>query len=98
MLLAANLVWTTLCLGGFLPGTKVVTYSLTGLLLAVHLLEPGRPARAHPAGWLLVPFLVYAALNVGCVTPVRWLGWSDWLGWAQAIAVFWIVLNGRTRL
>jgi O-Antigen ligase len=94
VLLAANLVWTTLCLGGFLPGTKVVTYSLTGLLLAVHLLEPGRPARAHAAGWLLAPFLGYAALNVGWVTPVRWLGWSDWLGWAQAIAVFWVVLNG----
>jgi len=28
------------------------------------------------------------------VTPFRWLGWPDWLNWAQAVAVFWVVLNG----
>jgi O-antigen ligase len=30
------------------------------------------------------------------VTPVPWLGWTDWLNWAQAAAVFWVVLNGVT--
>jgi O-antigen ligase len=93
-LLAANLAWTTLCLGGFMPATQVVMAVLTGALVAVHLLDPRRGLRAHPAGWLFVPFLAYAAANVRWVTPVRWLGWNDWLNWAQAVAVFWIVLNG----
>jgi O-antigen ligase len=119
-LLSGNLVWTTLCLGGYRPETMVVSWGLTGLLLTVHLLARAWPARAtetaehatpqtrpatgwwtgqrdlggfHPAGWLLVPFLVYAAANVAWVTPVPWLGWRDWLGWLQMIAVFWVVLN-----
>lgn len=55
-------------------------------------------ARFHPAGWWLLPFLLYAAGNVCWVTPVRWLGWCDWFNWAQPIAVFWVVLNGvRSR-
>jgi O-antigen ligase len=93
-LLSANILWTTLCLGGFLPGTRVLMAVLTAALIAVHFADPARGARAHPAGWLLVPFLVYAAANLAWVTPVRWLGWFDWLNWAQAAAVFWIVLNG----
>ena len=28
------------------------------------------------------------------ITPVPWLGWHDWLTWAQMITVFWVVLNG----
>src|ERR1035438_8969877 len=94
VLLSANLLWTTLCLGGFLPGTRVAMVALTAALLAVHRADPLRGTRAHPAGWLFAPFLVYAAANVAWVTPVRWLGWIDWLNWAQAAAVFWIVLNG----
>jgi len=94
VLLSANLLWTTLCLGGFLPGTRVAMVALTAALLAVHLADPLRGTRAHPAGWLFAPFLVYAAANVAWVTPVRWLGWIDWLNWAQTAAVFWIVLNG----
>lgn len=122
-LLAANLAWTTLCLGGYLARTMVVTSSLTAALLCVHALA-GIPRRrggqeapprggaasaaggrcsasargAHPAGWLFLPFLAYAAANVRWVTPVPWLGWFDWLEWAQMIAVFWVVLNGiRSR-
>ena len=34
----------------------------------------------HPAGWWLVPFLGYAAVNVAVVSRVGWLGWWDWLG------------------
>jgi hypothetical protein len=94
LLLAANLAWTTLCLGGFLPGTKVAMAVMTAALVAVHFADPARGARAHPAGLLFLPFLAYAAANVRWVTPVRWLGWTDWLNWAQAIAVFWVVLNG----
>jgi O-antigen ligase len=93
-LLTANLAWTTLCLGGFLPGTRVWMAALTGALIAVHVADPARGTRAHPAGWLFVPFLAYAAANVAWVTPTRWLGWTDWLNWTQAAAVFWIVLNG----
>jgi hypothetical protein len=93
-LLSANIVWTTLCLGGFLPGTRVLMSVLTGALVGVHFLDPRRGARAHPAGWLFIPFLAYAAANVAWVSPVRWLGWQDWLNWAQAAAIFWIVLNG----
>jgi len=97
-LLAANLAWTTLCLGGYLPETVVVTDVLVGLLLAVHLLERacvrGEDSPLHPAGWLLLPFVVYGAANVLFVTPLPWLGWIDWLGWARMIAVFWVMLNG----
>lgn len=97
LILAVNVAWTTLCLGGFLPETMVLTSALTGLLLAVHFAESAlRATRStvHPAGWLFLPFLVYAAGNVLWVTPVRWLGWQDWFGWAQMIAVFWVALNG----
>jgi tetratricopeptide (TPR) repeat protein len=93
-LLGANLAWTTLCLGGVLSGTLVVTSVLLALLMAVHFLEPGAGVRAHPAGLLFLPFLAYAAANVAWISPVPWLGWVDWLNWAQAVAVFWIVLNG----
>jgi len=98
VLLAANLGWTTLCLGGYRPETMVITSSLTGALLVLHL--AGRAAfagslpRLHPAGWLFLPFLIYALANVLWLTPVPWLGRHDWLWWAQGIAVFWVVLNG----
>lgn len=98
VLLAGNLAWTTLCLGGSRPETMVITSALTATLLALHLLTraifPEAAPRTHPAGWLFLPFLAYAAANVLWVTPVRWLGWHDWLGWAQMIVVFWVVLNG----
>ena len=93
-LLTANLAWTTLCLGGFLPGSREWMAALTGALIAVHLADPARGTSAHPAGWLFAPFLAYAAANVAWVTPARWLGWTDWLNWVQAVAVFWIVING----
>lgn len=99
MLLAGNLVWTTLCLGGYRPETIVVTGSLTAALLALHLCArvvdaPESGFAAHPAGWLFVPFLIYAAVNVARVSPVPWLGWLDWFGWAQMLAAFWVALNG----
>ena len=99
-LLAVNLVWTTLCLGGARAETQVVTLALTTALVAAHFLarvfarNDAARSRVHPAGWLLLPFLIYAAANVIGVTPVRWLGWLDWIGWAQLVAVFWVTLNG----
>lgn len=47
----------------------------------------------HPAGWWLVPFLGYAAVNVAVVSRVGWLGWWDWLGWAQRVVRLWLVLD-----
>ena len=108
-LLVANLAWTTLGRGGVRADTFLVTTVLTAALVIVHCVariisstdahgQPGRGGRAseftHPAGWWLLPFLAYAAANAGCVTPLPWRGWFDWLEWAQLIAVFWVVLNG----
>ncbi len=98
-LLAANFAWTTVCLGGYRPETALVTTTLTGaallLWLGSRIFVPGDatlPA-LHPAGWWLLPFLAYAAGNVLWVTPVPWLGWGDWIGWARLVAVFWLALN-----
>lgn len=97
LLLAVNLAWTTLCLGGYRPETMVVTSGLTAALLAVHLVARGLHSqtlpRWHPWGWWPLPFLVYAAVNAAWISPVPWLGWHDWLWWAQMTAVFWVVLN-----
>lgn len=98
-LVAVDLAWTTLCLGGYLPGTMVITCGLTGAALSVHLLSRAFAGNAttvgvHPAGWLLLPFLAYAAGNVLWVTPVHWLGWRDWFWWAEMVAIYWVVLNG----
>ncbi len=101
LLLAANLVWTTLCLGGYFPRTQVVTTALTGLLLIAHFVTRaiGRTnAPIHPAGWVILPFVAYAAINAAWISTVPWLGWQDWYQWAQMAAVFWVVLNGvRSR-
>ncbi len=97
ILLAANLAWTTLCLGGYRPETMVWSFPLTGgilvLLLARRVWLRTTPP-LHPAGWYLLPFLIYAACNVWQISPVRWLGWADWLGWGGLAATFWISLNG----
>lgn len=95
-LLGVSLWWTTLCLGGYRPETMVVTIWLNAALLVSVLLagvRRGGPA-PHPAGWLLLPFFAYAAANAAWLSPVGWLGWHDWLLWAQAGGVFWAVLNG----
>ena len=97
-LLMTNLGWTTLANGGYGAPIALVTGWLTGALVVVHCLANLRPRpdvpAIHPAGWMLLPFLIVALANVGWISPVPWLGWRDWLGWAQMIAVFWVVLNG----
>lgn len=100
MLLSANLIWTTLCLGGYRPETMVITSFLNGLILIVFLLGRVWSEQApalHPASWWFLPFLIYAAANVMWISPVQWLGWHDWLWWAQMIVVFGVVLNGIHR-
>lgn len=54
-MLAANLAWTTLCLGGYRPETMIVTSALTGALLVTHLLARifSPMPRSHPAGLLV---------------------------------------------
>ena len=103
-LLAVNLAWTTLCLGGYLPATLVVTGSVTTAALVVCFLSvvfrraSSTRGNLHPASWFFLPFLAYVLANIAWVTPVRWLGWQDGFGWVHMVAVFWIVLNGvRTR-
>lgn len=73
-----------------------MSFTLTAFTLMVSLLVRGfRPTTAawHPAGFWLLPFLAYAAVNVVWISPVPWLGWADWFGWAQMAAVFWLALN-----
>ena len=101
-LLGANLAWTTLCLGGYRADTMVVTVGLTAAMLMAHAMGRAIAAdavtRLHPAGWWLVPFVLYALAHVLWITPVPWRGWLDWLGWAEMAAIFWVVLNGvRSR-
>ncbi|MGH7945289.1 MAG: O-antigen ligase family protein [Opitutaceae bacterium] len=97
-LLATNLVWTTLCLGGYRPETMLVTLALTGALVVVYFVTCAVGKRPLPpsdrAAWWTTPFLAYALFNVVFITPVPWLGWLDWLAWANMLAVFWVVRNG----
>ncbi len=96
-LVLAALSWTTLCLGGYRPETMVATTVLeTAAFLVWLTLEIRREhgLRLCLPALLTVPFLGYAALNVVLISPVAWLGWRDWLGWAQTAAVFWVVLQG----
>ncbi|MFA5262529.1 MAG: O-antigen ligase family protein [Opitutaceae bacterium] len=98
-LISANLAWSTLCLGGYRPETQVVGYSLTAALVIVHLalraFHRTTSERSFGVGdWMLGAFLAYAAVNAAWVSPVPWLGWVDFLCWAQLLAVYWIVRSG----
>ena len=97
-LLALNFTWTTLVLGGYLRETLLASVAFTTLIVALKFAAGARAGdggagRWHPAGWWLVPFLVYAGINAATVSPVGWLGWWDWLGWAQLVATFWLALD-----
>lgn len=98
VLLAANLAWTTLCLGGYRPETMLVTLLITGATVLMHCLSRARGAvpgaRGDGADWLLCLFLGYGAANVLLVTPVPWLGWLDWFGWVNAVVTLWVVRHG----
>ncbi|HEU5079977.1 MAG TPA: O-antigen ligase family protein [Opitutaceae bacterium] len=93
--ISANLIWTTLCLGGYRPETMVWTWLLTAFAGAVYFGGAlFSTQRTHPASWFVLPFLFYGALNVVFVSPVPWLGWRDWLGWLHIAVVLWLILNG----
>ncbi len=101
--LAGALIWTTLCLGGYLARTMVVTswavfaVSIGGLLVWARGGVSGE-RRANLAVLLAVPFLLYALASVLWVAPARWLAWREWLLWFQAWLVFALALHvGRNR-
>ena len=101
--LAATLVWTTLCLGGYLAETMVGSaWAMFGLatLGGVRWLlsKESGPVSFHRAALLPVPFLLYALASVFWLAPARWLAWREWLLWLQMWLVFVLVLHsGRGR-
>lgn len=97
-LLTANLSGSLLANGGYGARFEILTSLGTAVVLAVYAASRifGRDAvrRWHPAGWLPLPFVAYAAVNVAWFTPTPWLGQRDLSLWVQMAAIFWIVLNG----
>jgi O-antigen ligase len=101
--LVTTLVWTTLCLGGYLAETMVVTswgvFGLAALGVVLWAAAPrpeGRPL--HLAVLLPLPFLLYALAHVWWLAPARWLAWREWLLWFQMWLVFALALHfGRSR-
>lgn len=97
VVLGGCLAWTTLCLGGYRPESVLVPALLISALVVWLLLlrAAGRwPRPFDSIGLWPLPFLAYAGFNAAVVSPVPWLGWADWTGWAIFAAVHWIALNG----
>ena len=92
--LVAVVAWTTLCLGGYLADTMVVSGPVVLGLGALAALEYSfRPYRLQ-AIWLLpVPFLFYSLGSVWWVAPAKWLAWREWLLWLQMWIIFGLVLH-----
>ncbi len=101
--LAAALAWTTLCLGGYLAETMVVTgwavFGLSALGGALWMLGRGsEPVVFNRAALLPMPFLLYALASVLWLAPAQWLAWREWLLWLQMWLVFVLMLHfGRSR-
>lgn len=101
--LVATVAWTTLCLGGYLAETMVVTswavFGLAALGGMLWVVRPGgAPFTLHRAVWLPVPFLLYALGSVLWLAPAQWLAWREWLLWVQMGIVFGLALHfGRGR-
>ena len=100
--LSAVVTWTTLCLGGYLAATLVITsWGLCGTALVGGLLwwcgRRSGPVKVNVAVLLPLPFLLYALASVLWLAPAPWLAWREWLLWWQTWLVFWLVLHfGRT--
>lgn len=97
--LSVNLVFTLLLNGGYGPRYEGVTALLTTVLFGVHaasVLLGRSPLRLHPASWLPLPFVAYAAIHTVWLTPVPWLAQRDLTLWVQMAVTFWVVLNGIT--
>jgi hypothetical protein len=97
--LAAMMVWTTLCIGGYLAETMWVTSLIwAGLMTLAGILFVGRERRFHRAAWVPVPFLIFSLVSVVWWTPASWLGWREWLLWFQMWGVFVLALHfGKGR-
>ena len=97
--LAATFAWTTLCLGGYLADTMVVTsWAVFGLAALGALLWAAGRRPLHLAAWLPVPFLLFALASVIWLAPAKWLAWREWLLWFQMWLVFLLALHfGRGR-
>lgn len=97
--------WTTLCLGGYLAETMVVTaWAVFGLAMLgglVWVVRPRGDAEATSLNWAAlapVPFLLYALASVYGLAPAKWLAWREWLLWFQMWIVFVLTLHfGRGR-
>lgn len=101
--LMTSVAWTTLCLGGFLAETMIVTgtavLSLGALGALLWMIGQGAGPRSLNIAVLLpVPFLLYALGSVLWQAPAVWLAWREWLLWFQMWIVFALILHfGRTR-
>lgn len=94
LLLIANLGWTTLCLGGYMAKTMVVTSALTAALVVVHALAWVWPRRSasgdlatEPAGEggrpLHAAGLWFVPFVIYAAVNVRWITPARWLGWVD---------------
>jgi O-antigen ligase len=96
LLLAANAIWTTVCLGGFLARTVVATSSLTAALLLTHAVGwialNGRVARsaaqarvrATNSDWTIHPAgLWFIPFLIYAAANVVWISPVRWLGWVD---------------
>src|SRR6478609_2372691 len=101
--LLATFVGTTLCLGGFLAQTMVVSgTAVLGLgALGALLWLAGRSGESrlvNRAVFVPLPFLLYALASTLWWAPAGWLAWREWLLWFQMWTVFALVLHfGRGR-
>lgn len=91
--------WTTLCLGGYLADTMVVTsWAVFGLSALGAVLWAAGRRPFHLAALLPVPFLLFALASVVWLAPAQWLAWREWLLWFQTWLVFVLTLHfGRGR-
>ena len=101
--LALTLVWTTLCLGGYLAETMVgaswAVFGLTVLASVVWTVRSGQQGmKLNLIVLIPLPFLLYALASVFWLAPAKWLAWREWLLWLQMWLVFALVLHfGRSR-
>ncbi len=101
--LTATVAWTTLCLGGYMAKTMVVTsWAVFGLTVLGGVLwvlgRRSEPRTFNRAVLLPVPFLLYALASVLWLAPAKWLAWREWLLWFQMWLVFALALHfGRSR-
>ena len=97
--LTAMMMWTTICLGGYLASTMVVTgWAVAGLSALGAVIVVLRP---RPLNWAMavpVPFLIFAFVSLWWIAPAKWLAWREWLLWFQMWIVFVLALHFvRTR-